>query len=444
MNGSNEIIDEQRLTRLADTGGEHMKKLTVIAVAVAAIMLFAIPAMYYMNNTDLNDQTGASRAFMDMRFRLQTVFKVSDNLSVTTRFDALDNKQWGTGDTVGTASNIDWDRAYLTAKFDLFDLYVGRMSAGTYGLVFNDSGTEADRIKLVKVIDPITVMAIYQKTTEQDSATGYPEVADSDADAYYLSVQYKQEGLEAGLLTAYINDKTNSDISNTDTLSGQSTSVSYDQKYWQFCPYFKATFGPVYLEGELGYKTGKYQDYYDSARNDIDWDAMSYYLYGNVSLGPAKVGLGYAFAEGDGNANDKENNAYGYAVDWEPLLILTGATNDATLGGVSNLNGGNATAAATNCGFKIGFLTAEFSPMENVTLNAIAAKATADETGRTANMDDDYGWEYDVGCKVQLMDNLTYQIIYGFLDAGDLWKQGVAGATVDNTWSLFHKLEVTF
>ena len=47
-----------------------MKKLTVIAVAVAAVMLFAIPAMaldvefsgayeaagYYMDNTDLNNK----------------------------------------------------------------------------------------------------------------------------------------------------------------------------------------------------------------------------------------------------------------------------------------------------------------------------------------------------------------------------------------------------
>ncbi|MBW2602568.1 MAG: hypothetical protein JRD47_11775, partial [Deltaproteobacteria bacterium] len=94
-----------------------MRKFTVIALALVATFMFVVPAMavdvefsgqyrvrgMYMDNTSLNDDTGASDAYMDMRFRLQTVFKINDNLKLTTRFDALDNKIWGDGDLTATA-----------------------------------------------------------------------------------------------------------------------------------------------------------------------------------------------------------------------------------------------------------------------------------------------------------------------------------------------------
>ena len=61
---------------------------------------------------------------MDMRFRLESTFTVSERLSVVTRFDALDNKKYGYNDddTLGGAcpsrnSNIDFDRAYMVRRY---------------------------------------------------------------------------------------------------------------------------------------------------------------------------------------------------------------------------------------------------------------------------------------------------------------------------------------
>ena len=419
-----------------------MKRLTVIAVAIAAVMFCAIPAMavdvdfsgsyyvrgFYADNTDLNDNSGASDAFMDMRLRLQTVFQVNDTLKLTTRFDAMDGREWGTADDGANPNkdNIDFDRAYLTANFDMFDLDVGRMSIGTYGTTFLDSGSDGDRIKLVKNMDPYTLMFIYQKSTEADAVSG-SGAADEDKDVYLASVKYKDEGVDTGILIGYTSDKTDS---------------SFDRTYCSFNPYVRTSIGPVNLVGELGWITG---DYIDSPATQEDYSAVAYHLNASGDVGPAGVSLGYAFSSGDVNTTDNDHENYPLATDWQPLLILTGRTAAASskhvfdLGGAGNFNSENMTGTY---GYKIYYGTVAFSPMENVTLNGIIGVANADEVA--TGWDDDAGTEYDIGVTVKLMDNLTYKATLGYLDAGDFWKQGTPATVVDNTYMLFHQLTVTF
>lgn len=423
-----------------------MKRLSVIAVAVAAIMFFAIPAMavdldfsgqyrargYLMENSDLDDtgDVGATNSFMDMRFRLQTVFQVHDALSLTVRFDAVDNDEWGASGTT-----VNFDRAYLTANFDMFDLYVGSMSAGTYGTKFLDSGTEGDRIKLVKNMDPYTLMFIYQKTSDVDGAhpvvgVDDPVVADSDSDAYLVSVQYKAEGIDTGILVGYTNDKTMSDDPDF-----------YNKTYMTFNPYLRGTFGPVRVEAEVGHMTGDYRD--NDTTADVDYDAWAYHLNLGMDVGEVAVNIGWAHTDGDDTTETTEYNAYGLGGnDWQPLLIATGYYCDATLGGAGNLNSRNGATTAL-LGYDIYYVTAAFSPMENVTLNAILADAKADEVA--AGIDDDIGMEFDIGAKVKLMDNLTYNVTLAFFDPGDYWKgAGGTGPKDDSTYSMFHALVLTF
>jgi hypothetical protein len=170
----------------------------------------------------------------------------------------------------------------------------------------------------------------------------------------------------------------------------------------------------------------------------------------NMDVGPVKVGATYAYSEGNENTTDEEN-ANLFASDWEPLLILLSHTGHENLGNVGNLNDqerGGLTVNDQNteqAGYKLWMASAEFSPMENITLNAVIGRATADEPERiAAGADDDYGVEYDVGCTIKLMDNLTYKIVWGYLDAGDLWKQGNANLNADDSYSVFHSLDVVF
>lgn len=450
-----------------------MKKLSVIAVVVAACMLFAIPAMavdvnfsgayrargFYNDNPDLDDDTGASQAFVDQRLRVKMEFQVTDTLSVIGRFDA-NEKRWGDSDTATAAANIDWDHAYMKAKFDMFDLYVGRMPGGVFGTKFGDHPGyfEHDAVKLVKDIEPLKLFVQWQKRAEQDDVWTVPQTSDQDQDVYLLGGIYKAEGLEAGFLAGYYRYRNNSDTSNTDTFGATSTdvnaSVNYEQNFYTWSPYLKMNVGPVALQGEAIWFTGTYKDFSSGTTQDLDFDALTYNLEGSTDLGPAKVGLGYAFSSGDYNGTDKEYSAAFPCFSWEPLLILTGWTS-ALQGG--NFNGINVSGPAVsaigldnpgttlnyaNLGYKIWYVTGSFSPMEDVTLSAIVGDATADET--PVGWDDDVGREYDVAAKVKLMDNLNYTITFAWLDAGDLYKFGVAGATVDDTYSMFHKLEVKF
>ena len=74
---------------------------------------------FYHDNTALT-QTHTSASYMDMKFRLNTVFKISDALRVTTQFDALD-RMWGEDSannevTTRKGDNIDFNVAYATGQ----------------------------------------------------------------------------------------------------------------------------------------------------------------------------------------------------------------------------------------------------------------------------------------------------------------------------------------
>jgi hypothetical protein len=447
-----------------------MKRLSVVALALAAAMLFAIPAMavdmdlsghyrvrgFFEDNTDLDEDIGASDAALDMRLRLEPVVKVHDNLKLTMRFDGQDNRMWGdTTDIKGTAvadgnEDIGLERVYLDATFDMIGLRVGRMSAGTCGLKFCDSDTDADRIKVIlRNIDPFYLDYTYQKSVEDDYNSGSAtDTADEDSDAHWIHGFFSDEAMTTGLLFGYYSDKTASDAS------------LYDRTYWLFDPYFKGTFGPFAVEAEIQWFTGEYFEYDTAAAGtDRDYDAMRYIIDAAYNFGPGSVGVGYAHADGQ-----KVNNAAGnedYTIpsdglggnDWEPFLILTANSANSGLGGTSlkNFNSANATTAVKEFGFDIYYLYGSYVPMEKLTLKGIVGFAYADETNTpsypeaTVNVDDEIGWEFDLGAKYQLMDNLAYDITFGWMEAGDLYKLGVATSTKDDsTWAIMHSLVLTF
>ena len=445
-----------------------MKKFTIVALAICLAFAMAAPVMAvdanfsgayrvrgaYTSHWDL-DKGSASNAFMNMRFRLQTVFKVSDNLSVTTRFDALD-REWGSAnDDMGTMTeNIDFDRAYMTIKTGIGTFNIGRQKAWAFGTSFLDYEGEEDRIKYVKKFDNLTLVAIFQKNSETDSVLGaaqtqYDDNADKDVDTYYLAGTYKMDNTTIGLLGAFKNDKSNDDkVTHT----------------YVAIPYFVSKFGPLAVQGELRYNWG--QSEYDTdatgltqyktdsgnssatAATDIDISALAYNLEATYSVGPASIMAGYAFVSGDGNGKtDNEATSHGYGVgnDWEKLFILT--TNE--VAGLANLGGYGNLSMDGDCtyGAKIMYGGATFSPLDNLKLGVILGKATADEIP-AANSKDDYGVEYDFTLNWKIYDNLTYTAIAAFLSAGDFYKEqstaGLASTTFDDTYALFHQLQLSF
>ena len=143
----------------------------------------------------------------------------------------------------------------------------------------------------------------------------------------------------------------------------------------------------------------------------------------------------------DNNVTDNEDSGFaGVGNDWEKLFILTVADDPvANLGGIGNLSAGLASGA------KIIYGGATFSPLDNLELGVVVGTADADEV--KANVEDDYGVEYDFTLNWEIYDNLTYSAVAAFLKAGDFYKTegaGIPEANFDDTYALFHQLELAF
>ena len=114
-----------------------MKRFLVVLFALGLIVAFSAPAAatdvkfsgsyyvvgYHDDNHDLTT-TGASSQFYAQRLRVQTVFKVAEGLTLTTRFDAMENV-WGVTKNMASDDNISWERAYVTFKTGVGNFYAG-------------------------------------------------------------------------------------------------------------------------------------------------------------------------------------------------------------------------------------------------------------------------------------------------------------------------------
>lgn len=453
-----------------------MKKSFVVALAVCLAVLMAVPAMatdvsmsgaYRIEGWTVGSATArdtdATDSYMDMRFRLNTVFKVDDTLDFTARFDALDGFKFGGHTEAGhptVASDPDdgtnWDRAFITYRTELGTFVLGRQTGGAWGNQIFDYEGDSDRIKWVSpAFGNWKFVAIFQKVGENDSGTAavrptlstpaargasgllvsasgsraiaYNATDTRDADAYIGAVLYGTENWKTGLLYVYY------DLQNARNAS---------TRVHRFNPYFAGNWGPLTFLAELDYWTGETE--YDTGAPDLDRDLIAWNAEVGYDFGPFKGEIGYVFFAGDNNANDSEVNNYnnGVGTDWEKLLILASDENPTikdNLGGMGNFSRNENTGAGAN----IYYLGASFSPWENITLGAVIGTADADE--QPLGWDDEYGTEYDGIFKWQIHPNLSYTAIAAFLDTGDFWKRGVANvAAFDDVFELYHKIQITF
>lgn len=431
-----------------------MKKFAIIAVAICAAFIMAAPAMaidadfsgyykvrgFYDSHYDLRDK--ASSAYMDMELELNTVFTVSDNLSLTTKIMGLSGKKWEVAEMAG--EDLTLDHVYMTIKTGFGKFIVGRMAAGTFGTSFCDHEYEVDRIVFKKAINNVHLGAVMQKNAEKDA--GDLESADKDKDVYWVYGKYKTEDIATGLLFGFVNDKTNSENTLVLPLNDAKTYKGY-----VLDPYFTGKFGPIGLQAEVVYMFGT-TDYDLAGKPDLDKKELAYNLEATYDLGMASVQAGYAFFSGDAETNnnaDNEDSSFGgWGGDrlWEKLFILTTDENGylaESLGGEGNLSGtGEPGQEYLECGAKIFYAGVDVTPIEDLTLGLIVGLADADEV--EAGVEDDYGVEYDLTLNWKIYDNLTYSAIAAFLDAGDIWKDGNPATQIENTYALFHQLELTF
>jgi len=441
-------------------GGKQMKRCLITAMVFCTLMLSASPATavdvdfsghfssewFYTKHVALDD-TRTTESYLLLDGRAQTVFKVSDDLKLTTRLNALDTR-WGDTDSgVAAGLNIDLDRFYVTVKTKYGILDIGRMSGGRlFGTSFVDPDEDREETDMVQFAVPVgdlTVLASYEKRGEGDWGANTPLNA-GDLDSYNLAAIYKRSDNVGGVLFNYEDD---------------TRKFNVDRDEFFVNPFFDAKFHRIALQGEMKFAIGEISTKSQGVETTVDVNRLAANLEANVPLGSVNISFGYAFMQGDGDPDDNEDNSFlgGTGEGWGKLWILTGSTDEthmALLGGGASpgnltANTGGATPmplGAALHGAEIFYLGLSVSPkeMEDLTVGVIYGSSKAHEPPQ--GYGDTHGKELDFTLDYQLRDNLSYSFVAAVLAPGDYWKGNDPALRygMELAYSFYHELKLKF
>ncbi|PKN69695.1 MAG: hypothetical protein CVU54_08555, partial [Deltaproteobacteria bacterium HGW-Deltaproteobacteria-12] len=251
----------------------------------------------YWDRTSLTKDISPSTAFYYQRLRVRADFVVSPGLTLVTRFDAME-RAWGANRTAaGTAlaagsagtiaenENIAFDWAYINYKSPIGIFDAGIMNDGSTGTVFGNSLAPAARIKYSYTAGPATLNLAYTKVKEQSYPYGAPAGAtnytDADNDKYGIEGVYKWKGGRAGMQVSYYRY-----AENRPTLNSK-------RAYYLFTPYTIAKFGPVDLQAEFNWATGKFTET-DSGVGDVKLENFSGWIDAKAAFGSVYFGGTFA------------------------------------------------------------------------------------------------------------------------------------------------------
>jgi len=454
-----------------------MKKLLVVLLSLGLIVAFGATASaadvkfggsyylvgIYQDNPTLADTTGYSHALFYQRVRLQPVFQIAEGLTFTARLDAL-QQQWGntnwkggTDDLTatrklsavnydpvrGVQENFEFERGYVTFMTGIGQFQVGYQNVDDWGTDFGDYSNTRPRIAYATKLGPVTVALTYEKVYESDTAggagayatttTAYPTYVDADKDTYAISATYNGKGMEAGLLYKYY-------AYNNTRPTGYKTQLNL------LAPYMKATFGPLYVEGELQYWFGKAAAYEAplAGTADIDLSAYGAYLKAKMNAGPAYFGALFAYVSGDdgSDATKSKANPGGGGTNLAPALILMNDALNTWTAGTTDSSPTGVTSSKYNVIIYNAFFG--FNPTPKINVEAALTYANVDKITAGVDRDKNLGMEFDVKATYKIYDNLSYMVGAGYLWAGDYFK-GVGGTTkVDNDYLLLNQLTLSF
>ena len=493
-----------------------MKKLLVVLLSLGLIVAFGATASaadvkfggsYYVvgmyeNNPSLAKDTGYSHAMIYQRGRLNPVFVVAEGLTFSSRLDFLE-KHWGStlmyrpgtaggaddqtasrrqngyasNGTANTSNNpkvqenIEWERAWVTFMTGIGKFDVGYQNVDDWGTDFGDFSNTRPKVLFTTQLGPVTIGAAYEKMYENDIASGINvsgNYTDADKDTYALFGIYNAKGIEAGLLYKYyllnsLRPQITVYAAGATTPTTLAGTPGARQAFSLISPYFKATFGPVYLEGEAQYYFGKWAQYEQPTSGtvalpqDIDLNAWGAYLKAKVNVGPAYFGALYAWSQGNdySDASKTTANPGGAGNNFSTVaMLLMNQWTDIWNNGNSLASAvpGGVTSAKYNCVIYSAF--AGFNPTPKLNLEANLIYATVDkknQSATTAALSDKLGTEVDLKATYKIYDNLTYMLGAAYLWTGDYYRNFGATGTfstttreVDNDYMLMNQLTLSF
>ncbi|MFA6497900.1 MAG: porin, partial [Desulfurivibrionaceae bacterium] len=190
------------------------------------------------------------------------------------------------------------------------------------------------------------------------------------------------------------------------------------------------------------------KDYDAAATLDRDYDSWAGMMQVGANISGLTPSLMYFYAQGQdmgataANGGDLENAlaTSGTGDMFEPLYILTGRHT----GMLNNDIFSGHTGGLSTAGVHAVVAAADYAVSNQLRLHGAIGWAKADEV-QAAGQDDAYGWEYNVGAAYKLLDNLTYEAHFGYLDTGDFFNgAGNSPDITKNIYILTHSLTMTF
>jgi hypothetical protein len=433
-------------------------------LTVGLFMAFTVPAFgattlsvsgsykvvgLYVDNpklTKANEYAGTSAfAAFDQRLRLQPEFKIAEGLTLVTRLDVLEklweqNKYGNAVDTAAPNTNLSWERVYVDFTTGIGRFMVGYQNFTSWGTAMADGANSYPGIKYIFASGPFTVVAALEQITEGQAVAGTRwNAVDVDRSAYDLGVIYKFSGGEAGILYQY-------GLNNTTR-----TTANYRTAVHVIDPYVKMTFGPVYVEAEGIWLTGKAAEFDNAAAGtDVDADQKGFYIKANVDLKPAYVGAIFLWSQGDdGSDATKVKSGWLAALSagsvFEPCLIFGSYWyNHAGTGGSQVFSTGTNgwTYFWDNVWFAQGYVGVKPDPKIDVFLSYSWMKA--DKKPAANWVSDAIGSEIDLKVSYKIFDNLEYMIGGAYFFTGDYFKGTSDANKIDNNYLLLHQLNLTF
>jgi hypothetical protein len=429
--------------------------------STAAAVEFKMSGKYYVEGYHLSDaatggtgaplvankgvdlQEGAgdnntSDSWYQHTFEIKPTMKVNDKISMFGTIRLADETVWGNqadGDVVSTSANnndVYVHHLYMDYASEIGKIRIGRTPAGGYGTTFLDTDSRQNRIMWWPsfIPKPWSVLLYTGKVTEGD-LLATDEGTANDSDHYEARLNFKNESLDAGIAYSMTNDNT--------YITGAAVKAE-KELYKGYAQYKMDNF---FVNAEVGYYTG-------DQTATVDYDSLGAMLQVGAKFDALTVSGMYFYAEGDDNTADSDNNSFlsgvgavGTGTEFEPLYILTGRT-----AGLLNRDQASSAYAAdmTNSGVHAFILAADYTVSDRLALHGAIAYAQADKENKATYLDrdDEYGFEYNVGAAYKLLDNLTYEAHFGYLDTGDYFKSTTATDDTENVYILSHHLTMTF
>lgn len=382
-----------------------------------------------------DDAEAESDSFYEHQFRISPDLIVNDKIMMKSEIRFIDRATvWGKQDDTSTSdgNNFAVDKAYLVWDSPAGKVEIGRRPAGAWQGGFVNSSTKGDRIMWnFPAYGNWKGNMFLEKLEEQDGY--FQDLEDADSDYYEIAGGYEAEGVKGWLGLGWKQDNLMDDAAFG--LAQADSSVFRFKGYGEYV--FNQTFS---MATEFDYKWGD-KDYAWAALEDQDVEGLAFILSGIGKFDALTASLHYAFISGDDSAtSDKEayDSANGTGWDFEPLYILTGNTTNI----LNGYRGASAVGTAVrNSGAHAVVGLADYKASEDLTLHGGIGWGQADETEH--GVDEDYGWEVDLGLGYKLYNNLTYEIHFGWWAVGDFAELGGLMQT-DDVLLLSHHLTMKF